>query len=253
MSALHLSLAIGGTWLTATLTRTDGWLRRSRHVTHFSRHPLDTAQRGLPDTLASLAAQLEAEGVRLQGASLEVELGMAHARVGLMHLADGTAARLDRKTLDSYVEGWMQQVLHLQPSEQVTRWQVLRDPRHVLASFVDKRVYLDLLAFSDEQGMVFRSCIPAVLRPVRAARAAGAGTVMWTEGSGAARDGSVQLLRLEQGQLRASWRGWVPPSPAPDGTDPALDAALRRFRASLGSTGEDPVVRSHWPALVEAA
>lgn len=244
----RLSLSVGSTWLAASLTRTRGWLRSSSEVLQLPHQDFDASIGGLSGALAGIAAELQAADVALRGAGLQVELGMAHARIGLMHLREGEGARLGPKALESYVSGWMQQAMHLQPAEHIVRWQVLRDPHFVLASFVDKQAYAALLAFAEEHRLKFLSCIPAILGPVRQARAGATETLVWTEGAGTLRDPCVQMLRFERGQLQASWRGWLPPASTAAGAQAELESALQRFQAYAGGPAGAEVARTHWPA-----
>lgn len=249
MKTTRISLCLGRTWVSASVEATQGWLRRTTHALHLPRLALAPEEPDLPRCLASAAAQLRDAGVELAGACLHVELGMDHARVGLMHLREGEGARLAPKALEAYIHGWMQQALHLEPADHVVRWQVLRDPHYVLASFVDGAVYTALLEFAGEHRLRFASCLPALLVPIRQARRGVTDTLVWTEGTAEHRDPCVQMLRFERGQLRASWRGWLPPGNASEAADHELESALQRFHAYSGSPADTPTARTHWPAL----
>jgi hypothetical protein len=217
--------------------------------------PMAGGRDALPALLDLAAARLRSRlASDLRGLPLEVQLGLEHAHFGLLALEDGGAGAPRAAMRDTYAQAWVRQMLHLDPAAQVVRWQVSPDGRKLLISCVDRQVFDALQAFSDAQGLRFVSCRPAVLSAVSAVRApAAAGdarglTVVWTEaGRHAARFGSVQLLRFEQGLLSATWRGWVPAA-ACAGLEPdeALAAAVRRFGARAATPGITQHV--HWPS-----
>lgn len=200
----------------------------------------------LSDALAEAAARFPEKGSRLRPTQLQVRLGMAHARVGLMHLAKGNGARLGAAALETYVTAWTRQALHLDPAQHVLRWQVLRDPHHVLVTCFKKETFETLSGFAQERGLRFTSCMPALLQQVHSVARSATHTVAWTEGAAEGRTASVQLLRFVDGQLVSTWRGWLPPSVARC-ADHELDGAVRRFNARHGEFAGE-AVRAHWPA-----
>jgi len=191
----------------------------------------------------------------LKGLDLEVRLGMAHARIGLMTLDDMTATSLTSTARETYIAAWIPQMLHLDPQTQVVRWQILSDAHKVLISCVDRAVFDELQDFSHLHGLRFMSCRPAVLSAIEhgesavgKSNATEPWTVVWTEaGAGARRSSSVQLLRLRGRQLWATWRGWIPFSPHDD--DTALEGAIRRFQVHHSAPACESLKRQHWPSL----
>jgi hypothetical protein len=195
---------------------------------------------------------------RLSGLDLEVQLGLDHARIGLMVLQDVAATALSSDTREAYAQAWVKQMFHLEPQTQVTRWQVLADPHKLLISCVDRRVFEALTDFAREHGLRFVSCRPAVLSTIAAQQGTGkAGqmvTVVWTEAATAdARSSSVQLLRFDGAQLSCAWRGWVPPAPVSDGGDETLEGAIRRFQGHTRAGDGDTVTHVHWPSAAPGA
>lgn len=240
-ATFHLDL--GGVWAFGRLQHSRGWLSRKTKYQH-AQHIEPGAP--LPRALASIGDELEASGSSLLNAALEVQLGMAYSRVGIMHLSEGEGSRLPPATLRGYVMGWLQQMHHLDPSEHVVRWHVLRDPHHVLVSAVDSSAYRALMDFANDRKLRFRSCLPALVSAVRDARHQGTQTLAWTEGVGDVVHGSVQLLQMERGQPRAAWRGWL--AGTARGIESELDGAVRRFQARHCPDSRDPVTRLQWPA-----
>src|SRR5438105_775243 len=160
---------------------------------------------------ANLRPRLEQAMVQLKtrhhravtGLDLEVQLGLEHARIGLMVLEDVAATALTAGARETYAQAWAAQMLHLDAATQIVRWQILADPHKLLISCVDRGVFETLSAFAGQHGLRFASCRPAVLYAIAAQRDATAEseptaglTVLWTEsGADAARSNSVQLLR----------------------------------------------------------
>lgn len=194
-------------------------------------------------------AALQQLGARIAGADLHVELGMRYARVGLLGLGESFATRLGFQAQEAYVNAWVQEVLQLAPEEQVIRWQVLRNPRHVLVSCVDLNAYTALSEVARIQRLRFTSCIPALIGAIRDARSERRRTLVWTEGGQQRREGLVQLVRIGQGEPVGMWRGWIPPNGAPHGADRSVDGALRRFEAQHPADQQGQELRIRWPAL----
>lgn len=203
------------------------------------------------DAFAQLKA---AHGERLGRAKLDVELGLAGARIGLMVLEGGTATSLTSAALDACVHAWVKQMLHLEPASQLVRWKILADPSMLLVSCVERTAFESLEQLAKAQGMRFVACKPAVLAALSAVRdQPDEATLVWTEAApGSTRSSIVQLLRFERAQLRAAWRGWVPP-PAAGSNDSALVGALRRFQAHHRCRTDAPVTYLHWPPPPGAA
>ena len=190
----------------------------------------------------------------LGGLDLEVQLGLDHARIGLMMLGEVSATALSADAREAYAQAWVKQMLHLDPATQMIRWQILADAHMLLISCVDRRVFEVLSDFALQHRLRFASCRPAVLSAVSSEREATADlTVVWTEaGTGPLRSGSVQLLRFEGGQLSSTWRGWAP-CPAADGADDALEGAVRRFHARNNASATENVKRMQWPSTAQDA
>jgi hypothetical protein len=163
-----------------------------------------------------------------------------------MRVADGTGSPAAASTLQTYVTAWAQHTLHRDPAAHVVRWQVLRDPHHVLVTCATRSTFGTLRAFADEHGLRFDSCVPALMRAIRMAGPRPAHTLVWTEGLGKERDPSVQLLRVDRGQVQAAWRGWAP-VPKSDAGDPQLQGALARFRARHCNSDGGQDVHVQWP------
>lgn len=197
-------------------------------------------------------AALQQQGASIAGADLHVELGMRYSRVGLLGLGESFAARLGFQAQEAYVKAWVQEVLQLTPEEQVIRWQILRNPRHVLVSCVDLSAYTALSELARIQRLRFTSCIPALIGAIRDARSERRRTLVWTEGGQQRREGLVQLVRIGQGEPVGMWRGWAPPNDAPDDADRSVDGALRRFEAQHPADQQGQELRIRWPATASA-
>lgn len=198
----------------------------------------------------------------LYGGDLEVHLGLAHARLGLLLLADAHTTTITSDLGAVYAKAWVGQMWGIDPASQIIRWQALEDKQKLLISCVDRQIFEGLEAFSRRHSIQFVSCKPALLTAMSEygrqsddakSSATGATTLIWTETSATARRSDVvQLLRYEGGQLQALWRGWLTAPTSLDGTDDALQGAVRRFLAwHQGSLG-DVVRYQHWPNLSPA-
>lgn len=198
----------------------------------------------------------------LNGADLEVHLGLAHARLGLLLLADAHTTTITSDLGEVYAKAWVGQMWGIDPASQIIRWQVLEDKQKLLVSCVDRQVFEGLEAFSRRHSIQFVSCKPALLTAMSEyvrqnddakSSATGATTLIWTEASTTARRSNVvQLLRYEGGQLQALWRGWLTAPTSLDGTDDALQGAVRRFLAYHQGLPGDVVRHQHWPNLSPA-
>jgi len=210
----------------------------------------------LSPSIASLSNDLEQACTNLKkvhepslkGYELEVHLGLAHTRLGLL-LADASLASMGSRALDDFTRAWVQQVWHIDPAGHVVRWQQLGNESRLLVSAVDRQVFASLEAFSHQHGLLFASCKPAVLAVLNEQTSTEkAITVVWTEpGITDRRSSVVQLLRFEGSQLRALWRGWVPHVESTDGADTSLQGAIRRFLAYSRAQPGELVRRQHWP------
>lgn len=201
----------------------------------------------------------------VDGSGFEVHVGLAHARLGLLVLADTGAKPLTASALDAYAKAWVRQMWDIDPTTQIIKWQALEDKNKLLISCVDRQVFDGLAAFSHRHSLQFVSCKPALLTALKTyndekktarsnAAITGATTLVWTEASSlATRSSVVQLLRYEGAHLQALWRGWLTPPIAPDGPDDVLDGAIRRFLASNNAQPGDTLRRHHWPALTSGS
>jgi len=247
MRKLVLRVELGSSWVAGRIAERRGFLRPVElpGPRAIAVHGQDKAS--LADALAMAASDLLRQGARLERACLEAQLGMGHARVGLMRLATSDKGPVPAALLQTYVAGWVQQMLHLSPDTQLIRWQVLRDPRCVLVSCVERSAIAALLRFADDHKLKFTTCLPAAMLAVREGRQLGSRTLLWTEGIGNQRDACLQMFRFEHGQPSASWRGWVALSPGALPLDAEADAALRRFHAGHAAPAEHETLHRHWP------
>ena len=216
-------------------------------------------------TPASLPAMLDQALVSLKtiyptplaGVDFEAQLGLSHARLGLLVLADTQATSPTSSACEAYTQAWVKQMWHLEPATQIIRWEVLDDAQKLLISCIDRSIFDSLDGFSRQHGMRFVGCKPAALCALNSPEQRGQGnlpaasagmTLVWTEtGKNARRTSNVQLLRFKGAQLASIWRGWVPP-PIADSSDEALEGALRRFQAHHQAQAGDALRRLHWPA-----
>lgn len=177
---------------------------------------------------------------------VSAQLGLDHARVAMMTVAQpGGLMSMPATRHEAFVHAWAEQMLHVEPLEQVIRWHALADPRHVLVSCVRRAIAEDLRAVCEEAGAPLASCRPAVLMAVQPPGDAPRElTVVWTEdGDDERRHGAVQLLRFRGRRLTASWRGWVPPSES----EGDLEGMVARFESETGEADEIARARVHWP------
>jgi hypothetical protein len=206
----------------------------------------------LGQALSDLQAQ---HADALAGTPLDVQLGLDHARIGLVDLSGVALSSLTAKNCDTYAHAWVEQMLHLHPSTAVIRWELLEQSQKLLVSCVGRIVIDALTEFSSNSGLRFSSCRPAVLSLLDCYQALGVRTdsvpardLAWTEATAdGGRSSKVQLLRLQGRHLSALWRGWVPAVPSRDGNDLALDEAIGRFqRVNLSASGA-AAERVIWP------
>lgn len=216
--------------------------------------PTPAAPEDWPAALEQLAVDLQALCARpLRGLTLEVLLGLQDAHLGLMAL-DATAGMPSASAGDAYAQAWVRQMLHTDPQDWVVRWKPARHGHALVVSCVNAQLVASLQTFCGAHGLRFASCRPAVALALSQApaRPAGDAITVWTEaGPGGLRAPRVQMLRLAQGELVRSWRGWVPPPRAGE-EDAALAQMVRRFAAQAHGAPEQhapPVRFMHWPAL----
>lgn len=273
----QLLLALSGDQLTLTLNQPAqprGWRTRLRTLLSNRRLPAQTLPQrpdadtqlsvALPDGL--LAETLETAWSTLQKKraqahqrlELSVQLGLAHARLGLLQLGEENSVPTKAVAIDSYAKAWIQQMWSVDPATQIIRWDRVGNGSSILISCINRSIFDDLQAFSRRHGLRFVSCRPAVLNAleslnpsVRKSKAAtessGEITIIWTESSSSAKRASlVQLLHCTGIQPKALWRGWLP-TPAPsDEPDEALRGAIRRFVAANRLTANTPLEFMHW-------
>lgn len=247
MSKLDLRLQVGSTWITAHASARAGLLSRTGTVDARANTVRAATPTGLQDALEAIAADLLAHGVSFRGGRLQVEIGMRDARLGVLRMTSPDQRPVPSALLRTYVEGSVRQMLHLDPGEQVLRWRVLRDPRHVLVSCVDRSSLAALTQFAAAHELRFTSCIPAAMLSVRQGRRLGARTLLWTEGVGGRRDEALQVFRFEHGHPVAAWRGWAPAREPAAASDRELQEALRRFQAVHAPGVADEALHTHWP------
>jgi hypothetical protein len=229
-----------------------------------SGQPVARLELGGPIDQERLGAQLEQAFSGLQrtcqrslgGAQLQVQLGLGHARIGLIELTDVSAGTRAGGNLETYAQAWVRQMLHLDPSRYIIRHQVIGNGDRLLVSCIERWLYDVLADFCKQQGLRFASCRPAVLSVVapnrglpRQSKAPVPKTIVWTEvATAAARSSRVQLLGFDGAHLVSSWRGWIPA--AGEGhPDSALEGAIRRFQAACKIPGDAVVRRIHWPPM----
>jgi hypothetical protein len=214
-----------------------------------------------PDTLVSVLEQAlttlrTTYKAPLRQCSLEVHLGLAHVRLGLMVLTDPHTAAPAPSVCETYTKAWVREMWDIDPAHQVLRWQLLEDAQRVLISSVDRRIYDHLDGFTRKHGMRFVSCKPALLSTLKTyMQQVGSPTpsiskgmtLVWTEAApNARRANNVQLLHYENAQIQSLWRGWLPPPTTIDGADGALNGAIRRFQAYCKIPIADTVQYYHW-------
>lgn len=240
--------------LQAVMGRVTGGFRAGMQscASRFAIDDYANLRAGLQAALAEVGVTASADRFRLR-----VRLGLTHAKVGLLDLK---GARPSPDELAAVTGGWVSHRLHLDPSTQEVRWRVVNGGEALLVTAVPTQLLTQLKAFAAERRIRFDSCIPAVidcldarLRETRKYRGQRSCTLLWTElGSGEVRHPAVQLFRISNQRLTATWRGWVPQDSQTD-SDSALSFALRRFQAVHATgPGEDPIWRVQWPAQAGA-
>lgn len=274
----QLLLALAGDQLALTLSQPAqprGWGARLRTLLGTRWLPAQTTP-ARPATTTRLAVKLPAgplaetlepawsalqkqHAQTPQGLDLSVQLGLAHARLGLLQLAEESGAPTKAAVIDSYAKAWIQQMWGVDPATQIIRWDRVEDSCGILLSCIDRAVFDELQAFCRRHGLRFVSCKPAVLNALEsphpptgkkhkaATESAGETTIVWTEPSSSARRASlVQLLHCTGSQPRALWRGWLPAPTSNDEPDEALHGAIRRFAAVSKLPTDTPHKFMHW-------
>jgi hypothetical protein len=193
----------------------------------------------------------------LAGMPLEVQLGLDHARIGLVDLSGVMPNALSAKQCQTYAHAWVAQMLHLDPSATVIRWELLEHSRKLLVSCVDRQVVDSVTEFSLQTGLRFSSCRPAVLSVLNRYQARNESaldrTLVWIEASaGGGRSPKIQLLRQQGRHLAALWRGWVPEARPGGGKDEALDEAVGRFQRVNTAGSAAAIEHLAWPVPAAA-
>lgn len=274
----QLLLALAGDQLALTLrqpAQPRGWGARLRTLLPARRLPVQaTAAR--PATTTQLTVELPAgrlaetlepawsalqkqHAQTLQGVNLSVQLGLAHARLGLLQLPQEGDAPSKAAVIDGFARAWIQQMWGMDPATQIIRWDWVGDSSDILLSCIDRAVFDELQAICRRHGLRFVSCKPAVLnaldsphaptgkRHIAATESAAETTLVWTEPSSSARRASlVQLLHCTGSQPKALWRGWLPAPSSSDEPDEALHGAIRRFTAASRLPANTPLEFMHW-------
>lgn len=219
----------------------------------------------LPVTLSigQLGDKLDQAWTSLQGQisqgsrrkDLSVQLGLTHARLGLMHLNQDNSMGAESAVVNGYVLAWIRQMWGVDPATQIVRWERMENGRDVLISSIDRSVYTEVEGFVKRHALRFVSCKPALLDALEARSDTMSDApyiLVWTEPSAnAPRSPLVQLLQCTGPQASALWRGWIPTSEETHTTDTTLHGAIRRFGAAHLSKMDAPVVFKHWdPALL---
>lgn len=194
----------------------------------------------------------ELVGADMGTAAFSAQLGLSHARLGLLHLGQDGQSAMAAAVIDSYVRVWIQQMWRVDPASQIVRWERVAKTPKLLISSIDLRVYSLLEAFTQRHRLRFISCKPAVLSAPELAAASSESSdasrlVVWTEPSATAvRSPLVQLMHCKNGQTVALWRGWVPAQEQENSSDTALDGAVRRFCAAYAPDQKTALVARHW-------
>lgn len=246
--------------------RPQSWLSRLSHrgshiATATPLHP--AVSLSLTFSIGQLGDKLDQAWTSLQKqmplgsrrADLSVQLGLAHARLGLMHLNQDSSVGAGSAVVNGYVLAWMRQMWDVNPTTQIVRWERMENGRDVLISSIDRSIYTELEEFAKRHALRFVSCKPALLDALESRPASSSDApyiLVWTEPSATApRSPLVQLLQCTGPQARTLWRGWLPLSEHAEAPDTALQGAIRRFGASYLSKVDAPVVFRHWdPALL---
>lgn len=175
---------------------------------------------------------------------LSVRLGLAHTRVGLMQYADESMPSTAPVPSDAQVQAWVQLVWSLDPKSQIIRWEPQANGGKVLVVCTDRQVFEVLNSFAQREGFRFVSCQPEVLSAreqpgnqaaaeVRAAQTSSGTAFVWLESlDSAPRSPLVQLLHVQDGNISAAWRGWMPPGEDEHSSAPWFRGALHRFFAA---------------------
>jgi hypothetical protein len=264
---LELSLALYGDHLSLVMRETasrGGWAatlramvardisqNRAAHTTGGSGGvSTQYALEFIPETLSTALEQAWATAVAKhrqasKKADLSVQLGLAHARLGLVPLVQDGGTHLTKEAIDSYTQAWVGQMWSLDPATQIIRWEASEAGEQVLISCIDRGVYEELESFAHRHSLRFLSCTPAVLHEVHLAapeprgkssaeqQSAQGVITVWTEPSSTGqRTPLVQLIHHLDSQPQALWRGWLPKQESSDAPDDALQGALRRFMAA---------------------
>jgi hypothetical protein len=246
--------------------RPQGWLSRisrralrmapTKPLHHAVSLPLSLSLGQLGDKLdqawTSLQKQIPPGSRR---ADLSVQLGLAHARLGLLHLNQDSSMGAESAIVNGYVLAWIRQMWGVDPATQIVRWERMENGRDVLISSIDRSIYAELEEFARRHVLRFVSCKPALLDALESRPAPMSDApyiLVWTEPSATApRSPLVQLLQCTGPQARTLWRGWLPVSEHGEAPDKALQGAIRRFGAAYLSKMNAPVVFRHWdPALL---
>jgi len=264
----QLSLALTGEILTLTLSQAErprGWSARLRGLLNRTPDQTHTDRARAADKLVvtrpvfQLSATLEEAWASLKkqgtqdspAVDFSVQLGLTHARLGLLHLSEEGTGPAKPVALDAYVQAWVRQMWGMDPATQIIRWDRLEHRGGILISCIDRSVYIELETFARRHGLRFVSCKPAVLSALDLSAPTGeneaSSVIAWTEPSIAARRAPlVQLLHCHGSQPKALWRGWLPAPEAIDESDNDLHGALRRFMAAGKLPMDGPAVFMHW-------
>lgn len=270
----QLSLALTGEILTLTLSQAErprGWLARLRSLLDRAPGQAHTSRARSADklvvtrsvgqlsaTLEEAWASLNKQGTPYDSAlDFSVQLGLAHARLGLLHLSEEGGVPAKPAALDAYVQAWVRQMWGMDPAAQIIRWDRLEHGGGILISCIDRSVYVELETFARGHGLRFVSCKPAVLSALDLSAPTGendaaSSVIAWTEPSTAARRAPlVQLLHCHGSQPKALWRGWLPAPEANDESDNDLHGALHRFMAAGKLPMDGPAVFMHWDQVLQ--
>lgn len=270
----QLSLALTSDILTLTLSQAErprGWLARlgsllgqSSSQAHARQtrttdklvvtRPVGLPVETLDDAWTALKQQYPHD---FQAPDLIVQLGLAHAHLGLMHLAEKSRVSAYPAAIDAYVQAWIRQMWGMDPANQIIRWDRAENDGDILISCIDRSVYVELENFARRHGLRFVSCKPAVLSALDLSTQSGehgasSNMIAWTEPSVTARRSPlVQLLHCQGSQPKALWRGWLPAPDTIDESDSALQGALRRFMAAGKLPLDTQAAFMHWDQAVQ--
>lgn len=270
----QLSLALTGEVLTLTLSQAERprvWSARLRSL--LNRAPSQVHSDGaraanklvitrpvgqLSVTLEEAWTTLKKQGTQASSAlDFSVQLGLAHARLGLLSLPEESGMPARPVALDAYVQAWVRQMWGMDPASQIIRWDRLEHESGILMSCIDRSVYDELETFTQRHGLRFVSCKPAVLSALELSAPTGesdaaSSVIIWTEPSAAARRSPlVQLLHCHGSQPKALWRGWLPAPDAIDESDNDLHGALRRFMTAGKLPMDAPAIFMQWDQALQ--